>query len=111
MKALNNLKFVTKAALAIENYKLSIRESSDIETAKKRASAALGYIDCMVDYLNTMTCCTENNDFVQELDCLTEEWTAGVYGAAGTWGAMHGADHEWIMKCFKERDMHIEASK
>lgn len=78
MKALNNMKFVTESITGLSKWIIAIDDADTFEKAKEKAAAALGYIDCMITYLNCMID-EENNDFTAELDETLDAWTERVY--------------------------------
>ena len=78
MKALNNLKFIANASQDIEQYKIKIEKVDSYDRAKAIGNAALGYINCMITYLNTMID-KENNDFTGDLDEVIIEWRSSIY--------------------------------
>ena len=107
MKALNNLKFVSKATVSMNDWFEGINKAETFEKAKEKAAAALGYIDCMTDYLNCMLD-KENNDFTSELDPLLDAWVAKVYGSLGMRAVETNQSAEVITKLLKKRDWYSE---
>ena len=78
MKALINLKFIANAAQEIEQYKVCIEKADEYDKAKRIGNMALGYINCMITYLNTMID-KENNEFTGDLDEVIIEWRSSIY--------------------------------
>ena len=107
MKALNNLKFVSKATVSMNEWFEGINTAETFEKAKEKAAAALGYIDCMTTYLNCMID-KENNGFTAELDTLLDAWAAKVYGKLAMRAVETNQPTEYITKLLKKRDWYSE---
>lgn len=103
MKALNNLKFVTNATEEIASYKSQIREAEDYDTAKRIAYQAIGYLNCMVTFLNTMIC-FENNDFTGDLDETIDDWRKDIFQALIDMAMKTEQPKETIWKLCRRRD-------
>lgn len=103
MKALNNVKFLCEATTTFNEWVEAIDKSETYEDARRPGCAALGFIDCMTVYLNTMIA-MENNGFVAELDEVLEDWTASVYQHMADKAIETNQPHEVIMKLLKRRD-------
>ena len=107
MKALHNLRFVSKATISMNDWFEGINKAETFEKAKEKAAAALGYIDCMTTYLNCMID-KENNDFTAELDTLLDAWVAKVYGSLAMRAVETNQSTEVITKLLKKHDWYSE---
>lgn len=105
MKALNNMKFVAEASVKLNYWIGEIEAADDFADAKKNEAAAIGYIDCMITYLNCMID-TENNDFTESLDELLDEWSAEVYQKLANMAIKCGQPSDVVAAILKERDNH-----
>lgn len=106
MKKLNTVKFIAEATRGFDSWVKSIDGAEDLEEARKRGNAAIGYIDCMTVFLNTMID-KENNDFTEELDEMLEEWTVKVYNHMADKAHSCG-DMEAFTKYAKQAREHAE---
>lgn len=98
MKALNNLKFIANASQDIEQYKTKIEKVDSYDRAKEIGNAALGYINCMITYLNTMID-KENNDFTGDLDEVIFEWCRSIYQVIDKADEMNQSSDEIFRFC------------
>lgn len=103
MKALNPLRYIAEAADRIADYKARIGRAEEYEKARNIGNAALGYIDCMITFLNTMID-LENNDFTGDLDEVLEIWHRDVCQAVIDKAIETHQDHDKICRLLKIRD-------
>ena len=103
MKALNNIQFVVNAAEEMASYKSKIRAAEDYDTAKHIAYQAIGYLNCMITYLNTMIC-FENNDFTGDLDETIDDWRKNIFQALIDMASKTEQPSEIIWKLCRKRD-------
>ena len=103
MKALNNIKFISEATTRFNCLLTAIENAETFEEAKKIGNKALGYIDCMIVYLNCMIS-KENNDFTQELDELIEDMMASIYQKVADKATETEQDHDTVHKLLIKRD-------
>lgn len=105
MKALNNMKFVTESLTGLSGWIEAIDDAKNFEKAKEKA-AALGYIDCMITYLNCMID-KENNEFTTELDEILDTWTARVYQHIADKAVMTDQTADAVVALLKKRDSYM----
>ena len=103
MKALNNIQFLVNASEEMTSYKARIRAAEDYDSAKHIAYQALGFLNCMITYLNTMIC-FENNDFTGDLDETIDRWRKEVFQALIDMAADTKQPQEIIWKLCRRRD-------
>ena len=103
MKALNAIQFVANAAEEMADYKREIKNAESYEAAKRIGAQAVGYVNCMVTFLNTMID-AENNDFTGELDEVIDEWMKAIYQCVIDKAVETEQDRETIWKLLKKRD-------
>lgn len=106
MKALNNLKFVTEAMTTLNEWITAIDDADTFEKSKEKAAAALGYIDCMITYLNCMIG-EENNDFTAELDETLDTWAATVYQHIANKAVTTDQTPDTVMALLKKRNSYM----
>ena len=106
MKPLNTFKFICNAAEEITNYKNTIKTAEDFDHAKKSGQAALGYINCMITFLNTMID-RENNDFTGDFDEVLDEWYRNIYQAVIDKAIETSQDDDYVWKLLEKRDQGI----
>lgn len=80
MKALNTLMYISNAGEELADYKAKIAHAADYAEAKRIGNMALGYVNCMITFLNTMIC-EENNDLTGGLDEVITSWRKSIYQA------------------------------
>ncbi len=78
MKSLSTMKFVSNAIEELTKYDEAIATAKTFEDAKGAARKMMGYIDCLVTFLNTMIC-TENNDFTGDFEEVLDGWMHKMY--------------------------------
>ena len=103
MKALNTMMFVSNAVQELTEYKTKIAAAETYEDAKNTARGMMGYIDCLVTFLNTMIC-KENNDFTAELDDVLNDWMAKMYQAIADKAIETDQPHDVVLKLLQKRD-------
>ena len=103
MKALNNIKFISEATTTLNDWLKAIEETETYEDAKNKGRIALGYIDCMMTYLNCMIC-KENNDFTGDLGELLDSMLASVYQKLANKAIETKQGDDIVMKLLKKRD-------
>lgn len=103
MKALNTMMFVSNAVEELTEYKTKIAAAETYEDAKNTARWMMGYIDCLVTFLNTMIC-KENNDFTAELDDVLNDWMAKMYQAIADKAIETDQPHDVVLKLLQKRD-------
>ena len=103
MKALNSIQFVANAAEEMASYKTKIRAAEDYDTAKRIAFQAVGYLNCMTTFLNTMIC-IENNDLTGDLDETLESWERNIWQAMIDNATKTKPDNELIARLCRRRD-------
>lgn len=106
MKSLNNMKFVTESLTGLNGWIEAIDAAKTFEKAKEKAAAALGYIDCMITYLNCMID-KENNEFTAELDEILDTWTARVYQHIGSKAITTNQAPDTVIALLKKRDSYM----
>lgn len=103
MKALNTMKFVNNATVELTKYETRLTSADTYENAKNTARQMLGYIDCLITFMNTMIC-MENNDFTAEYNDVLDDWTARVYQLLADKAIETKQDHDTVMKLLQKRD-------
>ena len=103
MKALNTMMFVSNAVEELTEYTTKIAAAETYEDAKNTARVMMGYIDCLVTFLNTMIC-KENNDFTAELDDVLNDWMAKMYQALADKALETDQPHDVVLKLLQKRD-------
>ena len=78
MKALNTLKFISNATTRLTEVFTKIKHAETYKAARIEAVGAMGYIDCVVTFLNTLLC-SENNTLTGELHELIYTWRDKVW--------------------------------
>ena len=103
MKKINEMQFISNAIEQLAEYKREITNADSYEKAKKTAREALGYLNCLHTFNNTMIC-KENNEFTADFgDALTQQ-EASIYQALVTIAAKTGQAGEIILKLCQTRD-------
>lgn len=105
MKALNNIKFICEATTTFNSWVDRIDSAVDYEEARRFGSAAIGFADCMIVYLNAMVS-TENNDFTAELDEMIEAWQYTVYQHMASKAIETRQDSNTVIAMLRMRDAH-----
>lgn len=108
MKSINIFKFVANASAQMEENKQGIAMAKTLEDAKRQASYAMGYVDCVTTLTNTMIC-AENNDVTAQMDALENEWKADIYQEM-VMAADHFHDSDLMLKYADKRDEFREAA-
>lgn len=103
MKALNSLKYIANASEEIGKYKGLIETSENYTSAKNVAYQAIGFLNSMVVFLNTMIC-MENNDFTGELDEVIDDWRRDLIQTLINKAEDTHQDYETLFKLYKIRD-------
>lgn len=103
MKALHTMRFVNNATVELTKYETRLTSAETYENAKNTARQMLGYLDCLITFMNTMIC-TENNDFTAEYNDVIDDWTARVYQLLANKAIETEQDHDTIMKLLQKRD-------
>lgn len=103
MKALNNIMFVAEASRTFESWLRGIDQADNFDTAKSKTAAALGFIDCMIVYLNVMID-KENNEFTGELGDVIDSFRHDAYQHLINKADELGEPSEVIFKLCKKRD-------
>lgn len=103
MKNLNAIQFVANAAEEIAGYKKAIEGADSFESAKRIGNMAIGYIDCMITFMNTMIC-FENNDFTGALDDVIDGWKRAVYQTVIDYAVQTEQDSDTLWELMKKRD-------
>lgn len=98
MKALNIVKFISEATLGFDNWLRCIDEAETYEEAKRNGYAAMGFLDCMIDFLNCANCMEE------DLNELLDEWEAEIYQRMATKADQTGQRPDLVISLFKKRD-------
>ena len=100
------MKFVTESLTGLSGWINAINAAKNFEKAKEKAAAALGYIDCMITYLNCMID-EENSEFTAELDEILDTWTARVYQHIANKAVITGQAPDTVMALLKKRDSYM----
>ena len=107
MKELNNIKYITKAAVHIDQLGNHIATAESYEAAKLKASEAIGFVNCMTLYTNTMVA-TENNDFTGELSDVLDGWMGNIYEALAEKASSTDQPQEVILNLLERRGYYLE---
>jgi len=103
MKALNNMTFIYNATTQF-NVAISRIENADTyESARRRANYAIGFVECLMIYLNTMIC-KENNDFTADFGQTLDIMMHTIYQALADKARATEQDSEEVLKILKKRD-------
>ena len=105
MKALNNIKFICDSTTTFNSWINRIDTASDYDEARRFGSAAIGFVDCMAVYLNTMVD-KDNNDFTAELDDMLKSWQAAIYQHMASKAIETHRDNNTILAMLRMRDAH-----
>lgn len=103
MKALNTMKFISNAVIELNVFKELIATAKTYEKAKEKASAMLGYIDCLTTFLNSMIC-LENNDFTGDFEEVIEDWQRTAYQALINKAIETKQDNSVVITLCRKRD-------
>ena len=103
MKPLNTIMYISNAAEELTEYKAKIVRAADYAEAKRIGNMALGYINCMITFLNTMIC-KENNDLTGELDEAISSWRKSIFQAVIDKADETKQPNEVIWVLLKKRD-------
>lgn len=106
MKALNNMKFITEATTTFNGWLANISSAENYDHAKRNAATAVGFVDCMIVYLNTMID-RENNDFTADLGDVLDEWMAKIYQKVADKAIETNQPNEVILSLLKRRDEYL----
>lgn len=107
MKALNNVKFISNAAQEMKTMCEAILADDTFESAQNTARGALGFVNCMIVYLNTMLA-TENNDYTADLDKTLDGWCVDIYQCLAEKAEKTNQPPDVIVRCLKNV-MHIKS--
>lgn len=80
MKSITTMKFITEYSKQMSVTLDEIVKSETYDEAKKIANYAIGLVDGMVLFTNTMVC-IENNDFTAEMSDVEDGWRADIHQA------------------------------
>lgn len=80
MKSINTMKFIAEYAKQMNITIERIEKAETYDEAKRIANYALGLVDGMTLFTNTMIC-FENNGFTQEMSDVEDDWRADVHEA------------------------------
>lgn len=108
MKVLNTMKFMYNAITEFNKWLKAIEDAAEYNKAEEKAAAAIGFIDCLHTFNNSMIC-TENNDFTGDTCEMLDEMEAEVYNKLANKAADTNQDAEKVMKLLKKRDEITEA--
>lgn len=103
MKALNNIKFLCDATTTFNAWLKAIDDADSYEDARNRGNSAMGFIDCMMVYMNSMLA-VENNDFTEQLDEVLEDWAASVYQHMSDKAIATNQPTEVVLKLMRKHD-------
>ena len=103
---LNALQFIANASGEIENYKHLIANADTYSRAKEKAAFALGYIECMITFLNTAIH-RDNNNFTGELSDVIDNWMASIYQSLANKAIATEQDNDIVLELLKRRDYHL----
>lgn len=103
MKPLNTMMYISNAAEELGEYKAKIIHAADYTEAKRIGNMALGYVNCMITFLNTMIC-EENNGLTGELDEVISSWRKSIYQAVIDKADETNQPVEVIMALLRKRD-------
>lgn len=106
MKALNTMKFVSNTTAELTEYIQNINDAKTYEEAANIGRLALGYVNCLVTFLNTMIC-KENNDFTGEYDDVLNAWMCAIYQACANKAIDTKQSEDKIWKILMKRDEYI----
>lgn len=105
MKSINTMKFIVEYTKQITDTIENIEKAETYEEAKRIANYAMGLVDGMVIFTNTMVC-IENNDFTAEMSDVEEDWRADIYQAVSNVADRTKQSNDKIMKLLTLRDEH-----
>ena len=103
MKALNTMQFIASAAERLAEYRDNISNAETYETAKAVAERAIGYVDAMITFQNTMIH-ADNNEFSDEFDDVLARWQSRVYEALIKNAHKTNQDRDTIISLLRKRD-------
>lgn len=105
MKSINTMKFIVEYTKQITDTLEKIDNSETYEEAKRIGNYAMGLVDGMVIFTNTMIC-LENNDFTAEMGDVEEDWRADIYQAVADVADRTKQSNDKIIKLLSLRDEH-----
>lgn len=103
MKSLNTFQFISNAAEALAKNEAEIANAETYEKARNRANHMIGYLNCLITFLNTMIC-LENNDFTAEYSDVLDDWQARCYQALAKKAIETEQESTVIIRILKLRD-------
>lgn len=103
MKNINTMKFIVEYTKQMITTIDQIEKAETYDEAKRIGNYAMGLVDDMVVFTNTMVC-VENNVFTQEMSDIEDYWRADIYQAVGNVAIRTKQPTDEIVSQFKRRD-------
>lgn len=103
MKSINTMKFVVEYSKQMTITLHKIKEAETYDEAKKTANYAMGFVDGITLFTNTMIC-FENNDFTSEMSDVEDCWRADIHQAVADVAIRTNQPNDEIMKQLARRD-------
>lgn len=110
MKSINTMKFVTEYSKHMAATLDRIENAESYEDAKKTANYAMGFVDGMTLFTNTMVC-AENNDFIAEMGDVETDWRASICQAVANVAIRTHQPSDEVMHMLDRRDEYREYLK
>lgn len=106
MKSINTMKFIAEYSKQMTVTLDKIEKAKTYDEAKKTANYAMGLVDGMTLFTNTMIC-FENNDFTAEMSDVEDGWRADIHQAVAEAAIRTSQPHDEIMKQLTRRDEYL----
>lgn len=106
MKSINTMKFVAEYSKQMTITLDKIEKAETYDAAKKIANYAMGLVDGMTVFTNTMIC-FENNDFTAEMDDVENGWRADIHQAVADAAIRTMQPGDEIMRQLAHRDVYL----
>ena len=106
MKSINTMKFIAEYSKQMTITLDKIEKAETYDEAKKTANYAMGLVDGMVLFTNTMIC-FENNDFTAEMDDVENGWRADIHQSVAEVAIRTKQPNDEIMKQLARRDEYL----
>lgn len=106
MKSINTMKFVAEYSKQMTITLDKIEKAESYDEAKKIANYAMGLVDGVTVFTNTMIC-FENNDFTAEMDEVENGWRADIHQAVADVAIRTKQPNDEIMRQLTRRDEYL----
>lgn len=106
MKSINTMKFVAEYSKQMTITLDRIEKAETYDEAKRIANYAIGLVDGMTLFTNTMIC-FENNDFTAEMYEVENSWRADIHQAVAEVAIRTKQPNDEIMKQLTRRDEYL----